>query len=181
MTQDRFNTERLYMKLTSVEDAAFIYELLNTESWLKFIGDRGVTSIEKAKQYIEDKMLPQAERLGYGNYTVHIKENDVKIGTCGLYDRQGMEGVDIGFSFLPAYEGKGYGYESSSKLLSIGINDFGLELIKGITVKENFRSQRLLEKLGLKQVGTVTLEGDDTELLLYQITSAEYKAKDQAK
>ena len=57
-------TERLIIKPTSIEDAHFIFELLNTKKWIEFIGDRGVYSIKDAEEYIANKLLPQIERLG---------------------------------------------------------------------------------------------------------------------
>jgi len=105
-----FETERLIIKPTSEKDGEFIFELLNTPKWIEFIGDRNVKSVEDAKEYIQNKMTSQLERLGYSNYTLIKKPDGVKIGTCGLYDREGLEGIDIGFAFLPEYEKKGYAY-----------------------------------------------------------------------
>lgn len=100
MSQYRiFETERLILKPTSEEDAAFIFELLNTPKWIKYIGDRNIKTIENARDYIEAKILPQLKRLGYSNYTLISKLDNCKIGTCGLYDRDGLIGVDIGFAF----------------------------------------------------------------------------------
>ena len=53
-----FRTPRLLLRPTAVEDAAFIFELLNTPKWFEFIGDRKVRSIEAAGEYIREKMLP---------------------------------------------------------------------------------------------------------------------------
>jgi len=72
------------------------------------------------------------------------------LGTCGLYDRAGIEGIDIGFAFLPAYENKGYAFESANEIKRAGIEVFGISSISAITTKDNVASQKLLEKLGLK-------------------------------
>ena len=40
-----------------------------------------------------------------------------KIGICGLYNKAGVQGIDIGFSILPRFERLGYAYESSSRLI----------------------------------------------------------------
>jgi RimJ/RimL family protein N-acetyltransferase len=163
-------TERLTLRPTLEEDAEFIFELLNTPKWLKYIGDRNVKSVESAKEYIQIKMLPQLHRLGYGNFTVVRKSDQIKIGICGLFDREGLEGIDIGFAFLPEYEKKGYAFESVNKLKLMAFDEFGLKVINAITSKENFSSQQLLEKLGLELKGTTQLPNDDEEILLYQIT-----------
>jgi ribosomal-protein-alanine N-acetyltransferase len=170
MTQYKsYETERLFLKPTQVEDAAFILELLNTPKWIQFIGDRKVRTLEDAKNYIKNRMLPQLKRLGYSNYTVIRKEDNRKVGTCGLYDREGLEGVDIGFAFLPQFEGKGYAFEASDKVKNLAFNDFGIEEISAITVKENLSSQKLLKKLGLTFVKFTKIPNDDEELMLFKL------------
>ena len=163
-----YSTQRLLLKPTSKEDASFILELMNTQKWKQFIGDRKVHTVADAEAYIQNKMTPQLERLGFSNYTIIRKNDDVKVGTCGLYDRAGLEGIDIGFALLPAYEKQGYAYEASKKLMQVAYSNFGYKTVNGITVKENIASQKLLEKLGLKQIGTTIIPNDTEELLLYQ-------------
>ncbi|OKL40216.1 GNAT family N-acetyltransferase [Pontibacter flavimaris] len=165
-----FETERLLLKPTSYEDAPFLLELLNTPEWLQFIGDRNVRSVKAAEKYVSTRILPQQKRLGYGNYTVIRKADGVKIGSCGLYDREGLEGIDIGFAFLKEYGGQGYAFEAASRLKEAARSIFGIRQLAAITMKENFASQKLLEKLGLKYKGLITLPNDDEELLLYQLS-----------
>ena len=164
-----FETERLLIKPTSVGDAEFIYQLMNTPKFIKYIGDRNIKSIEAAKNYIRNKMLPQLNSLGYSNYSLIRKSDDSKIGTCGLYDREGMDGIDIGFAFLPEYEGQGFAYEATNRLKEAAFEEFEIEEIKAITSKENISSQKLLEKLGLEMAGTIKLPNEEEELLLYKI------------
>ncbi|MCF6222774.1 MAG: GNAT family N-acetyltransferase [Flavobacteriaceae bacterium] len=163
-----FKTERLILKPTDEEDASFILELLNTPKWLKYIGDRNVKTLESAKAYIVNKMLPQLKKLGYSNYTVIRKSDKTKMGTCGLYDREGLDGIDIGFAFLPKYENKGYAFESANKLKNVAFNEFEIKEINAITTKDNVASQKLLEKLGMHLFGTTNISNDNEELLLYK-------------
>lgn len=164
-----FETERLYLKLATTADAAFFLALMNTPKWLAHIGDRKVYDLAQATQYIIDRMLPQHERLGFGNYVVVRKDDGVAIGSCGLFDREGLEGLDIGFAFLPEYEGKGYAFEASKELLKQSFTAFKVSELQAITTAENTGSQRLLEKLGLKFVGWTRIPGDDEELMQYRI------------
>lgn len=164
-----FETERLFLKPTSIEDAGFLLELLNTPKWLKYVGDRKVYTEEDARAYIQAKMLPQQQRLGFSHYTVFRKADKIAVGGCGLFDREGVEGIDIGFAFLPQYENQGYGYEASSELMRGAVEDFKITNIKAITTKDNTASQKLLGKLGLSCIGTVTIPGDSEELLLYEV------------
>ena len=164
-----FETERLTLNPMSIDDAELIFELYNSPNFIKYIGDRNIKTLEDAEDYIKNKFLPQIERLGYGNYLITRKEDGKKIGGVGIFERDGLEVHDIGFSFLPEFEGKGYGFESASKLLEIGFKEFGLKKISAITTKENISSQKLIEKLGLKFQKTVRLPDDEEELLYYEM------------
>lgn len=164
-----YETERLILRPTTTEDADYVLAVMNTPKWLQYIGDRKVYSREAAEQYIKDKMLPQYHRLGYSNNTVIRKSDGVKMGSCGLYDREGLEGVDIGFAFLPEYEGYGYALEAAQKIIALATTEWNIPKISAITTKDNLSSQRLLEKLGLQSQGITQLPGDAEELLLYDL------------
>lgn len=163
-----FQTQRLFIRPTVEEDDAFIFRLLNSPKWLKFIGDRQVGSVEAAREYIRVKMLPQLEKLGFSNYTVLSKDGNLKLGTCGLYDRPGIEGIDIGFAFLPEHEKKGYAFEACLELMRAAEEDFKLSQINAITARDNLSSQKLLEKLGLIYTKNIRLPGEEEEVLFYE-------------
>lgn len=163
-----YETERLYLKPTDTEDAEFIFKIMNTPKYHKYIGDRNIRSIQDAENYIKEKMLPQYERLGYGNCTVILKDEEVKIGFCGIYNRPGLEIPDIGFAFFEQFEGKGYAFEAASLLKELAKENFGLHALSGITLEANHSSRKLLEKLGLKFQKKFFMDGDPEELMYYE-------------
>ena len=167
---DIYETDRLILKSTNESDASFVLELMNSPKWVRYIGDRQVRTLKDAKTYIKDKMEPQFKRLGFGNYTLILKANNIKIGCCGLYDRKGVEGLDIGFALLEAYENQGYAYEAAKKVLDLGLNAFGYHKISAITTKENAASQKLLRKLGLTFRKYVDIPDDAKDLMLFEIS-----------
>lgn len=168
MTFKSFETERLILKPTDLEDVDLIFELMNSPKWLEYIGDRNIKTKEDARQYILDKHLPNFENNGYGSYTVILKENGNKVGSSGLFQRDVLEVVDIGFAFLPEYEKKGYGYESSNKILEVAKTEFGLNKVSAITLPNNIASQKLIEKLGLTYQKMIQLSQDDDALMYYE-------------
>jgi len=167
----KVETERLILVPPTEKDAAFIFELFNSPKWIAYIGDRNITSIDDAKRYLKEKILPQYQKLGFGAFTVIRKSDARKIGICGLYDREGLEGVDLGFAFLPEFEKKGYAFESANKLIAIAFEKFNLKSIKAITTKHNSSSRKLLAKLGFIQKGKIKLLDDSKEMLLYEKTN----------
>ncbi|MCI3938747.1 GNAT family N-acetyltransferase [Chryseobacterium aahli] len=163
-----YETERLIIRPMSLDDADLILELYNMPNFIKFIGDRNINSLADAENYIKAKFLPQFEKLGFGNYLIELKDGNIKIGGVGIFERQGLDIVDIGFSVLERFEGKGYMFEAAQKIKSIGMDDFGLNKISAITSKDNFSSQKLIKRLGLKFQKYVTLPNEDEELMYYE-------------
>ena len=162
-----FETERLFIRPVSTKDAGFIFQLLNSPKWLQYIGDRKIKNDEDAKKYIEERMLPQLSSHGYTNNIIIRKSDGVKMGSCGLYDREGLDGIDLGYAFLPEYEKKGYAFEATSELMRAANREFGISKVKAITLENNLSSRKLLEKLGFTLEGITRIPDDPDELMLY--------------
>ena len=161
-------TQRLVLTELSESDAAFMLELLNSPAWLKYIGDRGVKTLEDAEQYILNRIIPSYQKNGFGFYLVKLKENNTSIGICGLVKREGLAHIDIGFAYLPGYEGMGHGYESASAVMEYAIEILKLDTIVAITTRDNIVSIRLLEKIGLRFKEMINLPGDSEMLMLFE-------------
>ena len=169
MNYQTFETERLIIRPTLEKDVEFIFKLLNTQKWIKYIGDRNIKTIEDARNHIKIKMLPQLKKLGYSSFTLITKENNQKIGVCGLYDREGLEGVDLGFALLPNFEKKGFSFEAANRIKKAAFNEFGIDTLQAITTEDNIASQKLLKKLGFNPAGTTILPNQNIELLVFKI------------
>lgn len=162
-------TERLNLRWMSADDAAFMRGLLNEPSWLRFIGDRGVRTLDDARNYILTGPVASYARLGFGLYVVELKESGSPIGICGLVKRDFLDDVDIGFAFLPQYWRQGYAYEAASAVMGYGTETLGLKRIVAITAADNHSSARLLEKLGLRFERMVSYPGDGHDVRLFAI------------
>ncbi|MBM7587146.1 RimJ/RimL family protein N-acetyltransferase [Bacillus pakistanensis] len=160
-------TDRLIIRWLSIDDASFILRLLNDPSWLRFIGDKGVGTLEDARNYILTGPMDMYSRLGFGLYLTELKEEKMPIGICGLIKRDSLEDVDIGFAFLSKFQSKGYAYEAAVATLGYGINQLGLKRIVAITSKDNHDSSRLLEKIGMAYDRNIILPGETEELKLF--------------
>ncbi|RNB89213.1 N-acetyltransferase [Brevibacillus nitrificans] len=160
-------TERLYLRYQTLDDAPFILELVNDPAWLQFIGDRGVRTLDDARSYIANGAIKSYERDGFGFYLVERKEDHNLLGMCGLVKREGLEDVDIGFAFLPDYRSKGYAYESASAVMQYAKETLGLTRVVAITTQDNQSSGRLLEKLGLRFELLIQMANDSEMLRLF--------------
>ena len=143
-------TDRLIVRRMNTDDAEFMLGLLNGPTWLHYVGDRGVKTVEDAQNYILQGPVQSYADRGFGFYVVTLKETDAAIGICGLAKRDYLDDVDIGFALLQQYSGKGYAHESAAAVLDYAKNDLKLKRILATTRLENKNSAKLLEKLGLR-------------------------------
>lgn len=158
-------TERQTLSRIGVEDAGFILRLLNEPSFVQYIGDRGLRTLEDAEHYIRNGPMRMYEQYGFGLYLVTLLEERTPIGICGLLQRQTLPDVDVGFAYLPGYWGRGLAYEAAAAVLCHAREHLGLCRIVAITSPDNERSARLLERLGLRCEGTIRLpEYDESRL-----------------
>lgn len=160
-----FETERLILREFTIADTSFIIELLNTEDWIRFIGDRNVKNEEQAKLYLENGSFKSYKENGFGLSLVLRKEDQLFIGMCGLLKRKELEIPDLGFAFLPDYQNQGYGFEIANYLLIFAKEKLNISQVCAIIVPENNISILLIEKLGLVFKNKILLNQE--ELLYY--------------
>jgi RimJ/RimL family protein N-acetyltransferase len=152
-------TDRLILRRLSTDDAEFILELVNDPAFIRFIGDRGVRTLDDARAYILNGPVDMYDRLGHGLYAVELA--GIPIGMCGLIKRDSLEDVDLGFAFLPGFRGQGYAYEAAAATLAYGRSVLGLKRIVAIANPDNHASAGLLEKLGFRFERMLSLTKDD--------------------
>lgn len=162
-------TIRTIIRHLTVDDADFMLELLNQPSFIKYIGDRNVRTVEQARDYIETRFIASYKKNGYGLYLVKLKENNLPIGINGFVKRDTLPDADIGFAFLPQFCGQGYAFESSVGVMDYGKNILGLKRVLAITTQDNESSGKLIEKVGLKFEKLIKQPHDENELRLYSI------------
>jgi len=161
-----FQTERLILRGLNAKDAPFILTLLNEPSFLRFIGDKKVRTVEDAEQYIQTGPAASYERHGFGLCLVELKDAHTPIGICGLLKRDELPDPDIGFAFLPDFWNKGYAFESAAAVLKDARERLNLSCILAITNQDNESSIKLLQKLGLHIERLIKMSTDAAELFL---------------
>ena len=153
-------TKRLRIRPIKLIDAGLIVELVNSEGWLKFIGDRNISNKTDAQKYIQ-KILDN-DNFYYNIF--ELKESQKAIGIVTFLKRENERFPDIGFALLPEFVKNGYTMEASKEYLEEITKTNKYDKIIAITIPENHKSISLLKKLGLKY------EGDykkDDEILSY--------------
>ncbi|MGC4021740.1 MAG: GNAT family N-acetyltransferase [Cyclobacteriaceae bacterium] len=165
---DTIYSQRLVLTQLSALDSDFIFELVNTPGWIKYIGDRHVTSKETAQAFVLSVM--QNQNVNY--WVVRLKIENHPIGIISFVKRDYLEFSDVGFAFLPKYSNQGFAFEASQAFLnhlaSIGQHN----RILATTIPDNTKSISLLKKLGFdfeKQI-----ENNGQELFIYSASISRF-------
>ena len=170
-------TDRLLLRELTPGDAPFILELLNEPGWLRFIGDRGLRTVDAARDYLVNGPMAMYDRHGFGLWAVESRDTGSPLGMAGLIRRKGLDDVDIGFAFLERHQGRGYAFEAASAVMGHARDVLGLGRVVAISSVDNADSIRLLERIGLRYEKLVTLPGNDEPVKLFGTTA---RWRDQA-
>jgi RimJ/RimL family protein N-acetyltransferase len=149
-----------YLFANSPTHCNFIVKLWNTEDFIQSCGKTGLDSPEKVSRFLQDRVYASYARNGYGLFLVSLKpEADSGlgvgklIGTVSLMKGEPPNGYalpDVGFAILPEEAGKGYATEAGKAVIEWVKTSQNLDGVFGFCNKENVRSRRVLEKVGLE-------------------------------
>ncbi|MDX1678587.1 GNAT family N-acetyltransferase, partial [Arsukibacterium sp.] len=165
-------TDRLLILHFTLEDADFIVQLLNDESFIRYIADKQVRTVADAVKYLTSGPINSYQTYGFGLNMVLLKSATpgaaadlaTPIGMCGLLKRPELSLPDLGFAFLPAYHGRGYALEAARAVLAAAVNADEISTVLAVTKPENLRSAMLLARLGFTLTGTISLYGLNNNL-----------------
>lgn len=106
-----------------------------------------------------EKRLPallkyMTENPGLGLWPTYLKETNEFIGWYILKHLPDSGEVEVGFRIKKKFWGNGYSTEAGNALLKHGFGTLGLKKIAAIVRPDNFASQAVIRKIGLKEKGT---------------------------
>ncbi len=160
-------TKRLLLQPLSISNAAFIFELVNTDGWLQFIGSRNVNNAKDAETYIQN--ILNNTNIRY--WVVSILDSKTPIGIITFIKRHYLPHHDIGFAFLPQYAKNGYAFEAANAVLQSLVADGKHSTILATTIPSNINSIKLLQKLGFKYNKEIEAQSEKLSLYILEIKS----------
>jgi ribosomal-protein-alanine N-acetyltransferase len=148
-------TDRLLINALTVNDTAFIKELVNSKGWLKFIGNRNVSNEKEAAEYIQKILVNTTTKY----WVVRLHESIHPIGVVTLIKRNYLDHQDIGFAFLPQFANKGYAFEATKTVINSLLVDYPSTELLATTISSNLSSIKLLKRLGFRFTNELAIEG----------------------
>jgi ribosomal-protein-alanine N-acetyltransferase len=142
-------------------------KLVNSEGWLRYIGNIKVTNEADAAGYLANGALKSYEENGFGSYLIELKKEKKPIGMCSIIKRKWLPVPDLGYALLAEYMGKGYAYEAAERCMTEMFDSGHTEELAAIVSPHNNSSIQLLEKLQFQLSGNVVAPDSKEELLQY--------------
>lgn len=160
-------TARLRLRTVALDDAAFYLGLVNDPAFITNIGDRGIRTLDAARDALASGPMLMYATLGHSLLIVERAHDGVALGMCGLIKRDTLEDVDIGYAMLPAHRGQGYCGEAAAAVYAYARDTLRLRRLVAICAPANSGSNALLRKIGLRFDRLIQLTPEDSGTNLY--------------
>jgi RimJ/RimL family protein N-acetyltransferase len=144
-----FATPRLALRPYRPDEGPLLHQLMADHSVI-FWAKRTITPPESEAWLRDILALPD----GLGWWAVFAREGGRHLGHVGLQPLGKSRDIEIAYHFHADAWGHGYATEAARAVLDHGFREAGLDRIVAIALPTNHRSLRVIEKLGLPEIGT---------------------------
>lgn len=159
-------TNRLMFRRYTMDDLAFVEELVTNEHVMQYIGSGVVKDCAYAIQLIE-RMLEQYDNFDdYGLHALVHKETGQRIGHAGLIAQiidDAFE-IELGYWIHPDFWQQGYATEASRALKQYAEQELELERYVSAIQVGNVASRKVALQNGMKLEKQIEMEGKHVEI-----------------
>ena len=164
-------SERLIFREFTLDDLPTLIEQRSDPDVNKFLGGTKLQNPEALAKRIRFYISCYGTH-GFGMCAMIWKETGETIGSAGIQPLDGTDEVEVGYSMIKDYWGKGIGTEAARAWLDHGFNRAGLDRIVAVAHTEHWASRRIMEKLGMTYEKTEVHYG--AECAFYAISKEEF-------
>ena len=173
-------TDRLLLRRMRVSDADDMYAYARRADVTKYL----TWSPHPNHAYTVDYLQYLASRYRVGDFYdwgVTLRESGRMIGTCGFtsFDLP-HNAAQVGYVLNPEFWGQGIAPEALRAVLCFGFRELGLNRIEACYIRENARSRRVMEKVGMSfegvRRGAMYIKGRYCDVGVCSILRDEFRA-----
>jgi len=151
-----FETERLLVRHYTETNADDFFLLNSDPEVMRYI--RPVKSREDSDLFFAEVIQYSKDHPEFGRMAVDEKQSNIFVGSFAIIPLENTLHMQLGYSLLPAFWGKGFATELTKAGLNYVFTHTNLEEIFGVTESENIDSQKVLLKSGFTHHSNV-MEG----------------------
>ena len=170
-----FETERLVVRQFTMNDANEFFRMNSDPEVMQYI--RPVKNQQETDHFLQANIQLYQQQPLYGRWYAAEKSTGQFVGSFALIAIEGTDKMQIGYSLMPEFWGKGYATELTIEGLKYVFTKTSINIIYGVTEEPNTGSQNVLMKAGFKE-DEVFMEGQK-RLLRYMLEKEQWE-KEQA-
>ncbi len=163
-----FASARIAMRQVTADDLESFYRLDHDRRVMRYIADGATGTLQSARAAVGRAMRYYALYPGMGKWVAEEKSTGRFIGWFSLNYVPDTVEIEIGYRLLPEAWGRGYATEGATLLAGHGFDQLGLYRIIGLTHPDNYASQRVLQKAGMRDAGWGRYYGRDLRLFVVE-------------
>jgi RimJ/RimL family protein N-acetyltransferase len=162
-------TDRLRLRPVNIDDIDLLVDLDSDPEVMKYITDGKPQTKEHYEKAVPALFRYMEKNSGLGLWVAYLKGTNEFIGWYILKHLPDDGEVEVGFRIKKKFWGNGYSTEAGKALVKHGFETLGLKKIAAIVRPDNFASQAVIKKIGLKEKGKGTWYG--IECLYFELES----------
>jgi RimJ/RimL family protein N-acetyltransferase len=166
----RVETARLVLRTWRPEDRPPFAEINADPEVTEYVAARPLSQEES--DALVDRIETSWLHRGYGLYAIESLTSGDLLGFCGLSHHRALpDEVEVGWRLARAAWGRGLATEAALVCRDLAFDVLRLDRLISITVEENLRSWRVMEKLGMRRWRTMPFE--DWRLSIWAMTASD--------
>jgi ribosomal-protein-alanine N-acetyltransferase len=162
------HTERLTLRAFDSEEITSLESILSDRETIRYFPRQEPWPHEIVEKWVNQHWQHWQDH-GYGWWAIASIQDDQLLGWCGLNILQETGETEVLYLLKRSVWGQGLASEAAQASVDYGFRVVKLEKIVGLVHPENFASQRVLEKCGLRYEKKLQMWGMD--LLRYIVGS----------
>jgi len=152
-------TQRLVLKQILDSDLNTLHRIFTDSYVRRYLCDGEIWSLQQVQEMLAENQKLFSEKK-FGLWSIETNTEQEVIGVVGLWYFFEEEQPQLVYALLPTATKKGYATEAATKIIEYCFDELGFEYVVASCDRPNIESQKVAERLGMKQVEERIMNGN---------------------
>lgn len=175
----RLEGERVAIRPLAMSDAEPMFGYASDPAVTHFLPWHPATLIDTVRAFLLQQLARRRRGESVG-FAIELRDSGRMIGSTDLMGLKvgDRDSAELGYILAREYWGQGLMTEAARLTLQYGFSSLGLRRVDAFADTDNIGSRRVLEKLGMRAVGTENrmVKNEERVYVRYAITRLEWEA-----
>jgi len=152
-------TQRLVLKQILDSDLNTLHRIFTDSYVRRYLCDGEIWSLQQVQEMLAENQKLFSEKK-FGLWSIETNTEQEVIGVVGLWYFFEEEQPQLVYALLPTATKKGYATEAATKIIEYCFDELGFEYVVASCDRPNIESQKVAERLGMKQLEERIMKGN---------------------